>query len=79
MSPREKSREKRQNAGKTSGEISNWKCSLMALMGSVVNRLCELAFLTEIVYFTIVINLSGLNVCLPKRRNQKLLIFTGKL
>ena len=41
MSTREKSREKRQNAAKTSGEISYWKCSLMALNGLRTNRHCR--------------------------------------
>ena len=31
MSTQEKSRGKRQNEGKTSGEIENWKCDLVAL------------------------------------------------
>ena len=39
MSTQEKSREKRQNASKTSGETSNWKCSLMALNGLRKNML----------------------------------------
>ena len=33
ISTKEKSWEKRQNEGKTSGEIENWKCDLVALNG----------------------------------------------